>query len=230
MRRFAVLYPDEKYGQTFMNLFWDEVISHPGASVVAAESYQADHTDFADAIQKLAGPHAKLVRNAGGTGRKVLAVDFEAIFIPDAPRRAGLVVPQLAYNDFPPIQLFGTNLWHSELLVTMARSYIQGAVMPEIFFAGSQDPRVKAFVDEFTRIYQRQPGFIEAALYDTAMLLFQSISGPEAGTRSAIRERLSGTSGFMGLTGETSFGETGNAQKSLYLLRIEGDDFVELPH
>ena len=52
--RFAVLYPDEKYGHTFMNLFWDEVMKNNG-TVVGCESYPIDVTDFADPIRKLVG-------------------------------------------------------------------------------------------------------------------------------------------------------------------------------
>jgi branched-chain amino acid transport system substrate-binding protein len=37
LKSYAILYPDEKYGKTFMNLFWDEVIVHEG-KVVGVES------------------------------------------------------------------------------------------------------------------------------------------------------------------------------------------------
>jgi ABC-type branched-subunit amino acid transport system substrate-binding protein len=228
--RFAVLYPEEKYGQTFMNLFWDEALSH-GASVVAAESYNPSHTDFADPIKKLAGPYEKGSQGADGREKKsaLRIVDFEALFIPDAPRRAGLVIPQLAYNDLPPVQLLGTNLWHSETLVSMARPYVQGAIMPDVFFAASQNPEVRDFVDEFTRIYGRRPGFVEAVLYDTAMMLFQILGESGSGGRLAVRNRLAGIGGYSGLTGPSTFDESGNAQKSLYMLQIEGGDFIELP-
>ena len=43
--RFAILYPDETYGITFMNLFWDQLIE-TGGQVVAVESYKPDQTDF----------------------------------------------------------------------------------------------------------------------------------------------------------------------------------------
>ena len=49
LKRFAILYPDERYGITFMNLFWDEVIAY-GGSVVGAESYRLVQTDFIDPI------------------------------------------------------------------------------------------------------------------------------------------------------------------------------------
>ncbi len=54
MKRFAILYPSENYGETFMNLFWDEVNAH-GGRVVGVESYDPAQTDFADAIKKLVG-------------------------------------------------------------------------------------------------------------------------------------------------------------------------------
>jgi branched-chain amino acid transport system substrate-binding protein len=54
MKRFAILYPDEKYGRTFMNLFWDEIINN-GATIVGVESYATGQTDFGDAIKKLVG-------------------------------------------------------------------------------------------------------------------------------------------------------------------------------
>ena len=38
LNTFAILYPDENYGKTFMNLFWDEVIAN-GGKVVGVESY-----------------------------------------------------------------------------------------------------------------------------------------------------------------------------------------------
>ena len=51
LRRFAILYPDENYGNTFMNLFWDQLLE-TGAKVVGLESYSPDQTDFADPIKK----------------------------------------------------------------------------------------------------------------------------------------------------------------------------------
>ena len=54
IKRVAILYPDDKYGRTFMQLFWDEILAHDG-SVVGVEAYGPRQTDFADAIKKLVG-------------------------------------------------------------------------------------------------------------------------------------------------------------------------------
>jgi len=54
MRRFGVLYPDENYGRTFRDAFWEEVYRR-GGEIVALEPYDPEQTDFGDAIKKLGG-------------------------------------------------------------------------------------------------------------------------------------------------------------------------------
>jgi TolA-binding protein len=53
IQRFAILYPDENYGHTFMKMFRDRVMNY-GAEITGIESYHPDQTDFAGPISKLA--------------------------------------------------------------------------------------------------------------------------------------------------------------------------------
>jgi len=253
-RNFVILYPEEKYGVTFMNLFWDEVIQH-GGRVVGVEPYDPSQTDFAEPIKKLIGQYydtpwdlKDIVRppqdsesttskeqeiSRGDRGRREdegpkAIVDFDAIFIPDAPAKAGLIVPQLAYYDIEDVYLLGTNLWHSPKMIEMARDYVQGAIMPDGFFPDSQNWRVKEFVKLFEDTYTETPGVIEATAYDTAMMLFEICQHPDVQSRTAIKEELLRLRDFPGVTGLTSFGGQREALKELSMLRIEGDGFVEL--
>ena len=260
--RFAILYPDETYGITFMNLFWDQLLE-TGGLVVAVESYKPDQTDFSDAIKKLVGLYYEIpedlrpeteedldddqeqqpsegeenepseTRKRGARGadeeeKPEAIVDFDAIFIPDSPGKAGLIVPQLAYYDIKDVYILGTNLWHSDSLIKIASQYVQGAVMTDGFFADSPSPRVRKFVQEFEDTYQEAPDFIEAIVYDTAMILFNVASREQIRYRSEIRDELLNLVDFPGVTGLTSFDENGDAQKRLYLLRVKGKKFVEL--
>ena len=263
LKSYAILYPDEKYGETFMNLFWDEVIAHKG-KVVGVESYKPDGTDFADPIKKLVGLYydvpedlknidetAKEKENGEATGNIIetllsplddksenwdikeseeseAIVDFDAVFIPDAPKKSGLIIPQLAFYDVKDTYLFGTNLWHSDNLIDMAYKHAQGAIMPDGFFAESKSQNVKQFVDGYNEIFHQNPGFIEAVAYDTALILFQIVSRPDVRFRSVIKNELKRIDGFKGVTGLTSFDNDGNAIKNLYLLQIRGQRFVEL--
>ena len=157
-------------------------------------------------------------------------VDFDAIFIPDAPTKAGLVIPQLAFYDVKDTYLLGTNLWHSKRLIGMARQYVQGAVVPDGFFAEDTAENVKNFVGIFQKVFDQKPGFIEAVAYDTAMILFQMVSRPDIRFRSSLKKELEGLADFKGVTGPTSFDRDGEVRKRLYLLKVKGDRFFQLEH
>ena len=230
INRFAILYPDDKYGTTFMGLFQDEVEAY-GGEVIRAEPYHHDQTDFAEPIKKLAETQTKLPEQPEEeteNSDSEPALDFEAVFIPDGPTTSGLLVPQLAFYDVVGVHLFGTNLWHSDRLIEMAKQFIQGAIMVDGFFAGSNSQKVKDFVEMFEETFDEKPGFIEAVAYDTAMILFDLVSRNDIQSRSEIKNEIMNLQDFQGVTGTTSFDNTGNAHKKLYLLQIQGDKFIEL--
>ena len=155
-------------------------------------------------------------------------VDFDAVFIPDAPKRAGLIMPQMAFYDVKDVWFFGTNLWHSDSLIKMARQYVQDAVMTDVFFAESSSKNVRDFVGVFEKTFREKPGFIEAVTYDTAMILFQMISRPDIRFRGALKDELMRLNNFQGVTGLTSFDSNGEVRKKLYLLQVRGDKFEEI--
>jgi len=255
--RYAILYPDENYGITFMNLFWDELIEL-GGKVVGVEAYKPQDTDFTDPIKKLIGlyyevpedlkPENGLTASPADADASKSAddksgeaavdkkqeeepqpiVDFDAIFIPDSPGKAGLIVPQLAYFDIKNVYLIGTNLWHSDSLIKIADQYVQGAVMPDGFFGESESLIVQKFVAAFEETYQERPDFIEAVVFDSAMILFHAVSRPHIRYRNEIRDELLDLDNFPGVTGSTRFDENGEVRKKMHLLRIKGKRFLEL--
>jgi ABC-type branched-subunit amino acid transport system substrate-binding protein/TolA-binding protein len=156
-------------------------------------------------------------------------IDFDAVFIPDAPGKAGLIMPYLAYQDVTDIYLLGTNLWHSERLIQMAGVHSQGAIFPDGFFARSASGDVARFVARFEKTYGYTPGFIEAVSYDTAMMVFNIVSRAEVRSRSQVKKSLLEMAPYPGITGRTAFAENGDAVKDVYLLRISGGRFREVP-
>lgn len=284
-RRFAILYPDEKYGRTFMNLFWDEVIRQNG-QVVAIESYDVKTVDFAEPIKKLVGLHYPIpqdiqaraeriwppfnkARKGGCQGLEKLPglmyplpaelacwknsaadevpdclpeaapelkaaaepesiVDFDAIFIPDAPNKAGLILPQLAFYDISDVTLMGTNLWSSKTLIEMSRDHANGAILPDGFYAGSSKPPTRQFVAAYQAAFTDSPGYIEAIGYDTARLLLGLINRPDVRSRTELRDELLRVADFKGATGETAFDYNGDVHKPLFLIQVKGSRFVEI--
>lgn len=56
LKKVAIFYPEEKYGQTYMELFWD-VVDEFNGEVVGVESYDGTSTDFSLPLQKLTGEY-----------------------------------------------------------------------------------------------------------------------------------------------------------------------------
>ncbi|MFC1856740.1 penicillin-binding protein activator [Thermodesulfobacteriota bacterium] len=252
---FAILYPKENYGRTFMNLFWDEVIAY-GGTVVGVESYDLIQTDFADPIKKLVGLYHEMPEDIKAVLETIAIeefdvdegelidpvvekelpedeepqdiVDFDGIFIPDSPHKAGLIIPQLAFYDVEDVYLLGTNLWHSQDLIEMAQSFVEGAIMVDGFFTESSSQHVQEFVHAFEEVYGEKPGFIEAVAYDTAMILFQIVSQPDIQSRRSIQNQLTELGNYPGVTGYISFDKNGEVRKKLYILKIKRDNFVEV--
>lgn len=271
VRRFAILYPDEKYGRHYMNLFWDQVIEQGGV-VNGVESYDPEGTDFAVSIKKLGGifyeapkdlivegvPRIRSSRSGPMTDRddthrhavadalerisglpldrKTMdqlgrrspdrddqwhpVVDFDAVFIPDAPKKAGLVIPQLAYYDIRDVYLLGTNLWNSETLLDMSGEYMGQTLIVDGFFADSRLEQVAAFVKSFQLIYDRIPGIVEALAYDSAMMVFQTMRQTATDSRRDLKQALLNRVVYQGVTGQTAFESNGEAHKTLQMLRI----------
>lgn len=281
IERFAVLYPDENYGETFMHLFWDELLARE-ASVVGLEDYNPNYTDFSDSIKKLAGLYYDVPADIeaqtligpldrqpspfealwgigeddrgpdAGRGRGSEAgpapyipglfgdrisdpekapdpiVDFKAVFIPDSPEKAGLIIPQLAYYDINRVYLMGTNLWHSDRFIQMAPRHVQGAICPSGFYAESRSDSVRRFVEAFQAVYGKAPDFIEAISFDTAMMLMDLLNRAPYFGRNYIQQQLAAMPPYDGITGKTRFDDAGEVIKELYLLKVRGDRFVEV--
>ncbi len=120
-RTFALLYPRSRYGEEFVDAFWDEVDRRRG-SVRGAESYEHDQTTFQEPVRKLVGRWYTLARKDYREALDELRrqklpphrlqmevakldkvippiVDFDAIIIPDGSRNIGLIAPALVFED-----------------------------------------------------------------------------------------------------------------------------------
>ncbi len=271
-KRFAILYPQENYGITFMDLFWDEIVVHDGV-VVGVESYGKEQTDFAEAIKKLVGlyypmspdernqalAHASFLRNPEEalkffqieeespplsefeteedefiTGDEKepdepeAIVDFNAVFIPDSPKKVGLIIPQLAYYDINEVYLLGTNIWHSDSLIRMSRKYLTDVVIVDGFFADSEEPAIQEFVSNYMTSYNEKPEIIAATAYDSALIILNLLKDQTIALRSQMKEHLLKMAPFQGITGKTTFRPNGDASKDLFILGVQRGKFVEL--
>jgi ABC-type branched-subunit amino acid transport system substrate-binding protein len=215
IQRFTVLYPADRYGETFMARFVEAVEAY-GGTLAGTVSYDPAVTDFAEPIRRLADM---------GIGSRHGA---DALFIPDAPAKAALILPQLAFHDLTGLRLLGVNLWHDRSLIEMADTFAEGVIFPTGFFPEQTDGPTATFIEDFEAAYGHAPGYIEAAAYDAAMILLEALGQPEVRSRARLLDFLKDRRPHAGLTGDAFFDSRGELCQSLPLVTVRGGEFVLL--
>ena len=255
IKKVAVLYPKEKYGIKYMELFVDIAKEYEG-EIVGVEPYDGKKTDFTVPIQKImrqfllvpesmksAPADPKTIGNPDEgensdavedetqlprrkkSGRKT-KMDFQALFIPDSPSRVNLILPQLAFSDARDIYLIGTNLWHYESLLKGVKGY--KVIIPDGFLNSSQNPVTEEFTRNFESLFNYKPQFLEAISYDTASILFITAMDEAVDSRDALKNALKGKRTYEGVTGPTMFDEQGAVHRPLFLMTIKNGEFIEI--
>jgi ABC-type branched-subunit amino acid transport system substrate-binding protein len=242
LKKFGILYPDNSYGQFFMNLFWDEVEDR-GGSITAVESYQPGEADFAVEIKKMVGLYYPRPPSVLAMIKEMRAfeaeekiennltideeplVDFDAVFIPDNYQHVAQISPQFPFYNIFNIRLLGTSLWQSPELIETASDYVQGAIFPSGFFAESPVDDVKDFVTRYQENFESKPGILAATGYDTIRFLEDLLENHQIRTRQDFRDALMKHDHFHGVTGKISFNDQGEVEKEPILLTISGKNF-----
>ena len=220
VNRFGIIYPDDRYGNRYMELF-SEWVNELGADISSRLSYSRDKKDFGDIVGKTA-------RALGVSTSKASAHLNTAVFIPGSPKELAMILPQFAYRNVSDVYLLGTNLWHHPYLLEHVADYVKHAVITDGFFDASQKVETARFSQAFQLIYGEVPGFIEAISYDTVAMLVKATMDPSIGSRVTLRHALAGNRIFDGLTGKTRFDAVGKLHKELFLLTVDKHQFVEI--
>jgi ABC-type branched-subunit amino acid transport system substrate-binding protein len=245
-RRFAVLFPDDPYGQEYAHLFWDEVLKR-GGTIQGAQPYSPDETDFRAPIQRLVGTYyvsdrqkeykARLkeweakrsARSDNPDGLLPPIVDFDAIFIPDNTRAVGQIAPMLAYNDVDNVALLGTNLWNSNSLIDRGKRFVEGALFVDGVLIGDSEYLKRPFVQEFSHVFsgEKTPGIFEIQGYDSALILRTLIAGG-ATTREELGAQLRLVKGLTGAVGPLNMSEKREIERPVLALKVEKGQFQKL--
>jgi ABC-type branched-chain amino acid transport systems, periplasmic component len=226
MTRFAILYPKDDHGIEMMNLFRDEALRW-GGEIRAEESYHNKQTDFGKEIKSLTGLRF-MEKDSKSKENPRPIIDFDALFIPDSCFRVRMIAPQLAFYDITGIQLLGTNSWNSPDLLKENGKYLEGAIFVDGFFRDSFYPYVRDFIDNFYVACGREPLYLEALAYDAGGIMANAIYKNDVEIRDDLKEGLFNLKDYPGITGKTSFSETGEAKRSLFVLMVEGGEIVQI--
>lgn len=176
-----------------------------GAKVVAHEEVMEGSDDYSPAITKL---------NAAGAD-VVICVGMYNLLAPVAKQ----------YKQVnPDIALVGFSNSYSQQLLSLGGSAVEGVRFPVIFFSGSDDPKVKSYVEEYTKKYGSAPSALTSQAYDSVGMLLESIKTVGSTEREKVRDALAAIE-YEGVTGHTVFNEIGDVQKTFIKVVIKDGKF-----
>jgi branched-chain amino acid transport system substrate-binding protein len=246
-QRFAVLYPKDAYGIEYKNLFWEEV-ERRGGRMVAIEGYDPASVDIQPEIKKLVGlfyvtpdeaarieKRDRLTRRREQNRAELASaelsdlppyVDFDALFIPDAAAKVGVILPQLRFYDVADVTLLGTSDWNDPKLVELAAQEAEDSVFVDAFSAGDEDPLVQEFVAAYYAAYGEPPDAYAAQGYEVAALVRGLVSRrPGAPSSAELTEELrlfaQRMPDFRAVAGLRSFDAVGGADRDLAILTVK---------
>ena len=215
--RFAVLYPEDHYGQTLSKIF-AEVVQEQGGSLLASASYKEKSTDFAEPLQKLL-----TIAKKNAPLSVTEPTPFDALFIPDQVQTVSLIAPQLPYNNIVGVTLLGTSMWSEGPLVEAGGAYVEQAVFATPFNADSQNPTVKTFREDFEAAYNATPSYLEAQAYDALLMLLQARAAAGSSRpleRTSVLQKLLQTRNFKGVAGNYSINQSGDFERQYSVYQV----------
>ncbi|MFH1223508.1 MAG: penicillin-binding protein activator [Pseudomonadota bacterium] len=230
IRRFAILYPDDNYGQELSKNFWDEVLKR-GGEVSAVEYYDTKQADFSAQVKKLLGVYyvnARLkeyndikeqkeadAENNNSKKKRAIEVTlppvqtFDALFIADEAKVAAQIAPYLPFYDAKGILLMGPNTWNSPQLVSRGGEHVEGAIFVDSFTPNPPTEYEKDFVGKFKTTFNSVPGVLEFQAYNAGKVIADTLKTTSS-DRNAIRDEIS----------RQGFSAEGNFNKELFVFEV----------
>jgi ABC-type branched-subunit amino acid transport system substrate-binding protein len=244
-KRFAVLYPNDRYGVEFANLFWDEV-SRRGGKVTAAQTYPPGETDFKASIRKMVGTY--YLEDRYHEYQQLLAewkkknksrrkqppetllppqVNFDALFIPDDPRALGQIAPMLAFNDVTNIYLLGTNLWNSPEFIQRGQNFVEKSVFVDVFLADSPEFTDSQFYKDFRAQYKDRPGSFAIQGFDGGRLILHAMKDSPS-NRIDFMRMLATAEKVQGATSVLTMSQDREVDRQLLALTVKKNQIIRL--
>ena len=215
IKTFAVLSPDDPYGQEYAGLF-SEMLKESGGQIKGSELYKTGETDFKQPIKNLLHLNIKgrekefeelkqsfLQKNPALSKRakKLIPenllppkIEFSALFVPDSLSQVKRIRDHLKYFGVKDIYLLGTDLWRASQISRWPKEW------PLVFVNLLEKPSLiknSGFYKDFIRSYGHPPGLFEQRAYNTALFLRQALS-QGARSRLALQNQMKKIKAFQG--------------------------------
>ena len=238
--RFVLIYPSSRYGERMMRLFWDNAAAR-GGRIVAVAAYDISRdrdgqSDLKGIFEEITGLNRRLdptdaaLLEAVGDRRPDPIVDFDAMFIPVGPNSAGdlrIIASYPVTVDAERVMILGNRFWNSESILVATEGKIRNALFVDSYDRAGKGPRSQEFRSRHFLMYghrlnYRDPTYYTAVGYDSLNMLETLVDGARTRSRRALAQALLNMPPYDGVTGLTTFLETGEAVKESMFFMLEG--------
>lgn len=227
LHRFAVLYPNNKLGEQYRDLFRDAV-TRAGGEIAVDRSYPAALPAQLSAYLQPKKVEQTEIEVVGGADETVAPATLpafagvkgvDAVFIPDSYQAVVGMLKAYGAKAFGGATLLGTNRWNSPGILDAGKA-ANGLIFVDGFFKQSGDERISKFVSDFSQAYGVDPTILEAQAYD-AVAMVASAAGRSGDTPAAVRSGLKKIRQFHGVSGKARLTNDGDAEKELFILTVD---------
>jgi branched-chain amino acid transport system substrate-binding protein len=205
-RKIAIIFANSDWGVSVRNAFTD-AFEQFGGKVIAEEAYFDGESDFTAVLTKLRG------------------VQPDALYMGSYYNEASAIVVQrmrLGWN----IPVFSTGTIYAPSFLELSGSASEGIFTNVGFFPDDPPAAARGFIKQFNEMYNMDPDYWAACAYDTFNVLMEAIQRAGVLETHAVRDELAKTKGHVGVTGEITFDENGDALKTYVKLTIKEGKFV----
>ena len=201
----AILYMNNDYGISLTESF-DSYFRDNGGSVTITENYNPGDRDFRSQLSK--------INNAKP----------DVVFYPGHYQESGLILKQAKELGLKAPFIGGDGSYSPEL-ISIAGNAAEGSYYTLMAMGyGVADNEIQRFMSSFSAQYGQEPDVYSAYAFDGIKIIVNAI---ERGGYSSegIKKALYETKGFKGVTGFTSFDQSGEVDKQSYVYEVRNGDF-----
>jgi branched-chain amino acid transport system substrate-binding protein len=206
VRKFAILYPEDAYGELMSASFIREAESL-GAEVAVTIPFTPSQTTFESEVQM------------------VSLYAPQALFLPAYSDDIVQIAPQIPYYGAGDVLLLGTDGFNYEEVLRDGGSYVEGAYFCDSFAAESPALRYDAFSRPFIDFFRKEPTKISAWGYDAVTMIADAWASARESRPGALlaefiaRREFTGASGIYRQAG-------GRLEREGFLFTISGGEIV----
>jgi branched-chain amino acid transport system substrate-binding protein len=208
LNRFAVVYPRNPNGQEF-----EQALKKKLGSLGAQLVFEASYAPGDDASMSQAA-------------RELEATEADAVLLPDSIDMSARFLSNLSATFRKRVRPLGTALWDNPVKIANSQALFEGAIFVTPFFPQSTRPVVQQFIESYLGKYQASPNFLAAQGFDVGTIVVSALR-QSLRDGSSFADSLSRLPPYDGVTGSISFDPSGDIRRTLYIVEVMKDNFLE---